>query len=157
MTMGENSIYSYIISDDLKSFVKEFDHLASNEYMRENLRDVVKEACLWGREDMVIYAIDSGVLGDLKFPGGAGLVGISVEKKLYKLLDFLIDNDFNINEKDDVGYTPLYDALINEDREMINFLLKKGASMDLGSPDETSRDYINRRKLWNLIDIKDVD
>lgn len=51
--------------------------------------------------------------------------------KNLKLIELLLKNGANPNEKDDTGYTPLMNASINGDKDIVELLLKYGANVNI--------------------------
>lgn len=80
-------------------------------------------------------------LNNLKFYGSNALAfipGIIEKQTAFKIkkIDLLLDNGCDINQKNDIGYTPLMLAALSEDHDIISHMLDKGADIKTVSTDE---------------------
>lgn len=114
------------------------DHLEVVKLLLENGADVnskdeKNETPLWlaawhGYSDVLNYLIAKG--GDINAKGGHGFsaLHIAVFAGQLKSSEILLDNGANINETDEAGRKPLDLAMLQQRKDMIDFLRARGAA-----------------------------
>jgi ankyrin repeat protein len=76
---------------------------------------------------------------DSRTKNGETLLMIAVKSGHYKMAEYFIENDADVNAIDGFRHCPMTLAAINGQKEMIELLLKSGA--DVNSKDDVARDY----------------
>lgn len=82
---------------------------------------------------MARYLLFLGATPDKKTPNGNDLIFSALETGDVKLVDDLIAYGANINAKtaDSYGHTPLTQAILNQQKEMVQLLLDRGADVNM--------------------------
>ncbi|CAD6233927.1 GSCOCG00007404001-RA-CDS [Cotesia congregata] len=122
----ESPVHIAAMNGDTEVFKKLY-HLGANTHLKSSLISAVRS----GHNEIVKFLIEQGFDANVTEPEcGSCLLHYAVEKSNTELVEFLLENNAEIDAKKHNGVTPLYYAIVKERINIVKLLMARGADIN---------------------------
>ena len=144
-------LYQCIAEGDVFNFASEFSFLKSDGLSELESNRVFLNAVENNEIEIIKYLLKFNVGRNAFNFSGEAVLHTMVLKRNFGFIEFLLKNGFDVDQRDDRGYTSLINAIYSGDEEMIQFLLNWGADLEAKTPDETPGDALRRKGFTEFL------
>ena len=144
-------LYQCIAEGDVVNFANEFSFLKSNELNGLEINHVFLNSVENNEIEIIRYLLKFNIGRSVFSFSGETVLHTMVLRRNFEFIEFLLKNGFDVDRRDDRGYTSLINSIYGGDKEIIQFLLNWGADLEVKTPDETPGDALRRKGFTEFL------